>query len=985
MSVVSENSWARPTASVGLALACLVGMVLFTFGPALFENQQFAFQDAGHYYYPLLERVQQEWDAGRWPLWAPEASAGTPLIGNPTAAVLYPGKLVFFLLPHPWAVRVFLIGHVVLAFVAMATLLRAWGGSMTGSTLGALAYAFGVPVLSQTSNMIFLVGAAWAPFGLMAADRWIRLRRLTAVPALALVLALQVLGGDPEAAYLTLVCALAYAWALTMQRGRPGLSRWLLVVAATAAAALVLLVLSWLSARSMQLATSGGGAEHGAVTGIPSDALVVVGWLLTLAVVGWRSRRGRGAPICLSGLAGLIGAGVLALALAGAQLVPVLEYSRLSFRAAESLGLHDIYPYSANPLQLLDAVWPGVFGTVEGGYRSWLNALPPKSGSRFWMPSLYLGSLTLILAVAGSGAGGDGPRRGWLAGIAVVALLAAVGYYASPLFWARCLPGGETLLGPLEPPFSWQVRRDGHLRDGDGSVYWLLASALPGFRSFRYPPKLFVFCSLAVSALAGLGWDRVAAGRSRRAASLAAALLGLSLAALITSWGLDAPLRSAFGRLATQLEASDEPLDVSRALGDLRSALVHGSVAVALALALVCVAPRRPILAGAAAVVLLSLDLGLVNAHRVVFVPQAAFEAEPRALEVIRAAERASPSPGPYRIQRVGRWWPTAWSNTTAPRSFETVTRWERMTLRPNFNLPLGVESTFYFDSIEPLDYGLFFLPWSQPIDPSTANSHGLQPDQKIWYYPRRGFDLWNTRYLIVPSRLEWGNAPRGYAAFIPRSTFLYPPPGAFEGAEGPDRRRRWGATEDFRVLRNDAAFPRAWIVHRAQVLPPLRRTDAAGREQLMRTILYQGDDFWHVPGLPVRDPSASAWVETNRPRDIRRFLSGAAPDPTESVRFEHYSPQRVTLTATLHSPGLVVLADMYYPGWRLAVDGRPAEILRTNRTMRGVALPAGTHRLDFYYAPGSFRLGLVLSVAGLVAWIVLLAFARLGPARASH
>ena len=26
-----------------------------------------------------------------------------PLLGNPTAAVLYPGKLVFAVLPYPWA------------------------------------------------------------------------------------------------------------------------------------------------------------------------------------------------------------------------------------------------------------------------------------------------------------------------------------------------------------------------------------------------------------------------------------------------------------------------------------------------------------------------------------------------------------------------------------------------------------------------------------------------------------------------------------------------------------------------------------------------------------------------------------------------------------------------------------------------------------------------------------------------------------------
>ena len=142
----------------------------------------------------------------------------TPLLGNPTAAVLYPGKVAFFLLPHPWAMRVFVIGHVALAFGAMWALLRAWRVSTTGSILGSLAYGFGVPVLSQTSNLIFLVGAAWAPLGFLAADRWVRCGRRWALPALTLVLALQVLGGDPEAAYLTFVCAMGYAAGIVAAR-----------------------------------------------------------------------------------------------------------------------------------------------------------------------------------------------------------------------------------------------------------------------------------------------------------------------------------------------------------------------------------------------------------------------------------------------------------------------------------------------------------------------------------------------------------------------------------------------------------------------------------------------------------------------------------------------------------------------------------------------------------------------------------------------
>ena len=77
-------------------------------------------------------------------------------------------------------------------------------------------------------------------------------------------------------------------------------------------------------------------------------------------------------------------------------------------------------------------------------------------------------------------------------------------------------------------------------------------------------------------------------------------------------------------------------------------------------------------------------------------------------------------------------------------------------------------------------------------------------------------------------------------------------------------------------------------------------------------------------------------------------------------------SPQRAELEASLESPGLVILADVYYPGWELTIDGKPAPIYRVNRLMRGAAVPAGTHRLVYSYAPRSFLVGRVVSILGL-------------------
>jgi hypothetical protein len=225
LSCASEHSIGRRT-TLALALALLV---LSCFSSVLFRGEQFGYRDAANYYYPLHARTVAQWGAGHLPLWDPGENGGLPLLGNPTAAVLYPGKLVFAALPYAWAARVYLIAHVGLAFVAMASCLRGLGVGRGGAAIGGLGYAFGGPVLFQYSNAIYLVGSAWLPLGVQAADAWLRRRCLRALAGLAIVLAMQVLGGDIQSAYLLGAFAAGLAPGSSSGNGpggpRPGGSR----------------------------------------------------------------------------------------------------------------------------------------------------------------------------------------------------------------------------------------------------------------------------------------------------------------------------------------------------------------------------------------------------------------------------------------------------------------------------------------------------------------------------------------------------------------------------------------------------------------------------------------------------------------------------------------------------------------------------------------------------------------------------------------
>jgi hypothetical protein len=82
---------------------------------------------------------------------------------------------------------------------------------------------------------------------------------------------------------------------------------------------------------------------------------------------------------------------------------------------------------------------------------------------------------------------------------------------------------------------------------------------------------------------------------------------------------------------------------------------------------------------------------------------------------------------------------------------------------------------------------------------------------------------------------------------------------------------------------------------------------------------------------------------------------------------------ERVAADVNSDAAGLLVLADLHYPGWTAQVDGSPAPILLADGYLRAVALPAGQHRVVFRYRPIAFYAGAAISVAALLTLAVLL------------
>ncbi len=77
--------------------------------------------------------------------------------------------------------------------------------------------------------------------------------------------------------------------------------------------------------------------------------------------------------------------------------------------------------------------------------------------------------------------------------------------------------------------------------------------------------------------------------------------------------------------------------------------------------------------------------------------------------------------------------------------------------------------------------------------------------------------------------------------------------------------------------------------------------------------------------------------------------------------------PGYLELNVNFSGSGILVIADTWYPGWQVLVDGQERELLRANYLFMGVILDKGDHQVIFRYSPNSSVLGGILTIGGCV------------------
>jgi Bacterial membrane protein YfhO len=169
-------------------------------------------------------------------------------------------------------------------------------------------------------------------------------------------------------------------------------------------------------------------------------------------------------------------------------------------------------------------------------------------------------------------------------------------------------------------------------------------------------------------------------------------------------------------------------------------------------------------------------------------------------------------------------------------------------------------------------------------------------------------------------------------------------------------------------VYRSTTAYPRAWVVHRVHVVEDeddaFGFLKARGRREAGAVIV---NEF---------DPRREAVIEHDGKtvdgtlRAMRDSRAACASDSRDRAGIVHYSAEALTLRVEAACPGLLVLPDTYFPGWKATVNGRDRRIYATDGAFRGVIVPEGTSRVEFRYEPPVFSIGVALVLFALAGVI---------------
>jgi Bacterial membrane protein YfhO len=194
-----------------------------------------------------------------------------------------------------------------------------------------------------------------------------------------------------------------------------------------------------------------------------------------------------------------------------------------------------------------------------------------------------------------------------------------------------------------------------------------------------------------------------------------------------------------------------------------------------------------------------------------------------------------------------------------------------------------------------------------------------------------RRLDMLNVKYLVVPA---------GSPEFQKFS-------------EHPDRFAAVFGDDHVSVFENRRVLPRAFLVSasEAEVIP-------APDAELSRL------------KEPSFDPERTVILSEPLPKP--EYEEPTTLSTQDDVVMEQAGINEYRFRIKSSAKSLLVVSQIYYPGWRATVSGERVPVVPANYALTGIPVPAGDHEVRFVFDPASFKIGLATTILSILMAVAL-------------
>jgi hypothetical protein len=121
--------------------------------------------------------------------------------------------------------------------------------------------------------------------------------------------------------------------------------------------------------------------------------------------------------------------------------------------------------------------------------------------------------------------------------------------------------------------------------------------------------------------------------------------------------------------------------------------------------------------------------------------------------------------------------------------------------------------------------------------------------------------------------------------------------------------------------------------------------------------------------GKETFNPQTTALIDKRFENELKGFQPQA--DSTATIRLVSYSPDRLVYESNAKTPQLAVFSEIYYANkdyWQAEVDGKPVPHFRANYILRGMIVPAGSHKITFTFVSNTYQQGETIALFSSIA-----------------